>query len=155
MPLRTSGSFGWRPSRGSRRSRPAAPPPWESIDSIITVYGSPAGAAVVAGRFLLARQQGVQLVGGTQTPHGGVNGQIYAAGAWLAQLGALNPGDMVNLLIGAANLDDPQLAALDWMTEVTGSRIGPPVKRVTMVACCGLIECSDAAIGAWERATWG
>ncbi len=41
-----------------------------------------------------ARQQGVQLVGGTQTPHGGVNGQIYAAGAWLAQLGALNPGDM-------------------------------------------------------------
>lgn len=35
------------------------------------------------------------------------------------------------------------------------SKIGAVVKRVTMVACCGLIECSDAAIGAWERATWG
>lgn len=41
-----------------------------------------------------AREHGVQLVGATQVPHGGVNGQMYAAGAWLAELGALNPGDM-------------------------------------------------------------
>ena len=34
---------------------PATPPPWDSLDSIITVYGSPAGAAVLAGRFLMVR----------------------------------------------------------------------------------------------------
>lgn len=36
-----------------------------------------------------------------------------------------------------------------------GSKIGATVKRVTMVGCCGLIECSEVAIAAWERATWG
>ena len=35
-----------------------------------------------------------------------------------------------------------------------GSKIGATVKRVTMVACCGLLECSGDAIAAWERATW-
>ena len=34
------------------------------------------------------------------------------------------------------------------------SKIGPQCKRVTMVACCGLVECDEAAVVAWEAASW-
>ena len=46
------------------------------------------------------------------------------------------------------------VGSLGVVGPVAGSRIGPPVKRVTMVACCGLLECDEAAVKAWEAATW-
>jgi hypothetical protein len=46
------------------------------------------------------------------------------------------------------------VGSLGVVGPVAGSRIGPPVKRMTMVACCGLLECDEAAVKAWEAATW-
>lgn len=41
-----------------------------------------------------AQAQGVVVVGSTQTPQGGVMQHSYAAGAWQAEVGVLNPADL-------------------------------------------------------------
>lgn len=49
---------------------------------------------------------------------------------------------------------DKGAGSLGSIGPQVGSKIGPRCKRVTMVACCGLIDCDAASVSAWEAATW-
>lgn len=59
------------------------------------------------------------------------------------------------LYYGAGEGDQKGIGSLGTVGPVKGSKIGPPVSRVTVLSAAAVIECSDAAVAAFGAAGWG